>query len=470
MSSGWLHVLIGANVCVGLLFAIGLAGTMPVQAQTTLVCTRDICRVLMSDGEVLSSCRRGEECGTRPPDGGEPTPVSCPPPHEETVREHTDVASCWSRNDGRIVSCCWVGDACDSGTDDSAVGRGRGGIVNVSLEPNHVFGGLAAGWIGVSDVAARNSLLVVSTRSEPFLHLFEITDGQLVRTWGSAGDGPSEFRAVGSVALSDSNIYALDTSNNRLSVFDLSGRLARSVSMTSLGLPLPFADEVVWSDGGKVLLRTYEPMGNQRAVVALAPDGDVTTVVSYEVAPAMRLESPPGSPGLSVIPPFSPRPVWTSVNESVAYWPAGDAKLRILGLDGIVSSMQPLPFDADHVVTKADREYWFRSSIPAVIMGQRGVYDAVRRRARETVVFPDQHPLAVALEAGPTGDVWVLRTPTASGQVWDVVGPSGEFLGRVKLPAGWRLVSVLHESVVVVVSDSVGAESVQVHSIEWRPR
>lgn len=464
---GGRSVFTAASVCVGLLFAVGLGGTTPVQAQTNLVCTRDLCRVFGSDGEVLSSCRRGEACGTRPQGGDrEPTPVSCPPPQEQAEREHTDIASCWSRHDGSIISCCWVGDACDVGTDDSADGRGRGGVVGVSLEPNHVFGGLASGWAGVSDVAARGSLLVVSTRSEPFLHMFELEDGQLVHTWGSAGDGPSEFRAVGSVALSDSNVYALDTSTNRLSVFDLDGRLARSVSMTSLSLPLPFADEVVWSDGGEVLLRTYEPMGSQRAVVALAPEGHVKTVVSYKVAPAMRLESPPGSPGLSVIPPFSPRPVWTTVDEGVAYWPAGAAELRTLGLDGTVSSTRPLPFDAGHVVTAADREHWFRSSIPSVTMGQRGVYDAVRRRARETMVFPDQHPLAVALEAGPTGDVWVLRVPTASGQVWDVVGPSGEFSGRVTLPAGWRLASVLQESVVVVVADSVGAESVQVHSIE----
>lgn len=456
-SSGWRHVLIWASVCVGPLFSIGLGGTTPVQAQTTLVCTQDLCRVLRSDGEVLSSCRRGGACGTRPQDGDrQPTPVTCPSPQEETVREHTDVASCWSRYDGRIVSCCWVGDTCDSDTDGE-----RYSITGVSLDPNHAFGGLASGWAGVSDAAARNSLLVVATRSEPFLHLFDLADGQLVRTWGSAGDGPSEFRAVGSVALSDSNVYALDTSSNRLSVFDLDGRLARSVSVTSLGLPLPFADEVVWSNAGEVLLRTYEPMGSQRAVVALAPAGSVKTVVSYNVAPAMRLESPPGSPGLSVIPPFSPRPVWTPVDERVAYWPAGDAELRILGLDGTVSSMRPLPFDADHVVTTADREHWFRSSIPVAAMGQR---------TRETVAFPDLHPLAVALEAGPTGDIWVLRTPTASGQVWDVVGPSGESSGRVELPAGWRLASVLHEWVVVVVADSMGAESVQVHSIERRSR
>lgn len=224
---------------------------------------------------------------------------------------------------------------------------------------------------------------------------------------------------------------------------------------------MPFADEVVWSNAGEVLLRTYEPMGSQRAVVALAPAGNVKTVVSYNVTPAMRIESPPGSPGLSVIPPFSPRPVWTSVDERVAYWPAGDAELRILELDGTVSSMRPLPFDADHVVTTADREHWFRSSIPVAAMGQR---------TRETVAFPDLHPLAVALEAGPTGDIWVLRTPTASGQVWDVVGPSGEFSGRVELPVGWRLASVLHEWVVVVVADSMGVESVQVHSIERRSR
>lgn len=358
---------IGKLGCVGLLAAVGFAGATPVQAQTqtSLVCTRDLCRVLRPDGEVLSSCRRGEACGTRHRDADrEPAPVSCPALTEETIREHTDVASCLSMRDGRIVSCCWVGDTCHSDPGDPAVG-GRDGVANIgiNLEPTLVFGGLASAWAGVSDLAARDSLLLVSTTSEPFLHLFRLTDGELVRTWGRAGNGPNEFRTVGSVMLSDSSAFAVDTSNNRLSVFDLaSGELARSMSLTRLGLPFSFADEVA---------------------------------------------------------------VWAPVGEDVAYWPAESAELWIMALDGVVSSTRSLPFDNRHEV--------------------------------------------IDLVVGPTGDIWVLRTPTAGGQVWDVVGSSGAFSGRVELPVGWRLMSVLRESLVVVVADAVGAESVQVHSIQWGP-
>lgn len=169
-----LHLLAGI---LGLLAAVGLTGATPVQAQKSLSCTRDLCRVLRSDGEVLSSCGRGEACGTRHQDGywEEPAPTSCPPLTEETTREHTDVAACSSRRDGRIVSCCWVGDACHSDPGSSAA-MGRRSFAGVNLVPTRPFGGLTAR-AGVS-----GSLLLGLTRSEPFsapLH-FKLEDSEIV--------------------------------------------------------------------------------------------------------------------------------------------------------------------------------------------------------------------------------------------------------------------------------------------------
>lgn len=179
-SSRRLHLLTWVSLCLALL-VVGFTEATPVQAQNSLICTRDLCRVLRSDGQVLSSCGRGEACGTRHQDRNWVPPPSCPPlTTEETIREHTDVASCSSRRDGRIVSCCWIGDACHSDPGGSAA-MGRRDIAGVKPGADAGFGGLIVR-AGVSD-----SVLLVSTRSKPFLHPFRLKDGEFVHIWGPRG-------------------------------------------------------------------------------------------------------------------------------------------------------------------------------------------------------------------------------------------------------------------------------------------
>ena len=174
------------SLCLALL-VVGFTEATPVQAQNSLICTRDLCRVLRSDGQVLSSCGRGEACGTRNQDRNWVPPPSCPPlTTEETIREHTDVASCSSRRDGRIVSCCWIGDACHSDPGGSAA-MGRRDIAGVKPGADAGFGGLIVR-AGVSD-----SVLLVSTRSKPFLHPFRLKDGEFVHIWGPRGEDSWTF-------------------------------------------------------------------------------------------------------------------------------------------------------------------------------------------------------------------------------------------------------------------------------------
>lgn len=338
--------------------------------------------------------------------------------------------------------------------------------LRVEADPVHRFGPSLA-WAGVTDVDATDSLLVVSASSEPFLHLFRLADGELVKSWGSQGEGPGEFReAPVSVALVGGTVYAVDMNQQQLEVFDLTSDSAETTRMDALGLTLPAYVSRLERTGNVLLLRPMDPMGRGALVVAWRGEaGVLDTLANYErPARSIRLDGPPPFP---VPQPFAIGPLWTSTPWGVAYYPSdGAAHLEEIALDGSAASQRNLSFGDSFRAAEPEREWWMDQNIPQEFAGRRGVFDAVRSQARETLDFPSQLPPVLDLMGGSGRDVWVLRTPAASGQTWDVVDASGELSGRVEFPAGSSLAAVLADRVVVVVADPLGVETVQVHRLQ----
>ena len=53
--------------------------------------------------------------------------------------------------------------------------------------------------------------------------------GRYVTAWGTPGDGPGQFRVVHSIAIdSHDRLYVSDRENNRIQIFDVSGRLIKT--------------------------------------------------------------------------------------------------------------------------------------------------------------------------------------------------------------------------------------------------
>lgn len=338
--------------------------------------------------------------------------------------------------------------------------------LRVEAEPVHRFGGQSVAWAGVQDVDTTDSLLVVSASSEPFLHLFRLADGELLKSWGSQGEGPGEFReAPTSVALVGGTVYAVDLNQQQLEVFDATSDSAETTRMDALGLTLPAYVSRLEKTGNVLLLRPMDPMGRGASVVAWrGEEGVLDTLASYERPPrSIRLDGPPTFP---VPQPFAIGPLWTSTPWGVAYYPGdGATHLEEITLDGSAASQRNLSFGDSYRAADPEREWWMDQHIPHEFGGRRGVFDAVRSQAREVLDFPSHLPPVLGLMGGSRRDVWVLRRPVASGQTWDVVDASGELSGRVEFPAGSRLVAVLADRVVVIVADQLGVETVQVHRL-----
>lgn len=179
------------------------------------------------------------------------------------------------------------------------------GQVHLSDQPVATISREVLEWSNVVATDANDSLLVVMTEEEPVLHLFGITDGTHLASWGRMGEGPGEFQSSAGVALVGDRLYALDTTQRRLTIFSPTGVHLETMSLDDL--PFPFADKLYRAQGDTVLIGTFEPMGYGRAVTAWTASGRATDVLAYQAGTAddnVRLEAP-DAPGLTLPSPFS---------------------------------------------------------------------------------------------------------------------------------------------------------------------
>lgn len=332
-------------------------------------------------------------------------------------------------------------------------------------DPLYRFDGTDLVWSGVKGVSSDGSLLVVVTESYPAVHLFDLADGRRRGSWGRSGEGPGEFEDVNGVALADGRVYVLDGGQRRLSIFDSTGDLARTVNLRGGYYPR----RLDRGGGATVLFDLSEPMGEERVIVARAVGASANeewvrqdTVISYARSSVARLHlTAPGAPSYRVSPPYSPAPQWTPFSGGVALWPGTGPEVGILDLGGGLESAISLPFDDRFEVTADDREYWFRNAIPTELFGQR-VFEPLRAEARRTVEFPRNHPLVFELLGGSDGRLWVRRTPDGRDQIWDIVDSQGQLAGRVSLTPRQALMTVIPNHLVVKITDDLGVESVGV--------
>lgn len=343
---------------------------------------------------------------------------------------------------------------------------GQAGQVRVDPQPVYQLGGDPVYWDGIASLDVNDSLLVVLTESDPVLHLFSLTSGLHIRSWGGEGEGPGEFMSSADVVLVGEQVYALDTTQRRVSIFDLEGRLLLTRQLRGLGLP--YANRLHHASGDTVVVRAYAPMDDANAVVAWTADGVAGTVLTFDDPPGkLRLEAP-GAPGLTLRRPFSPYPKWTVVSGEVVYWPGAGEELQVVGLDGAATSSLVLPVKDRIEVTAGDRERWFRTGIPTEFMGRRP-FEPLRREARQTVEFPEWHPAVLGLLGAPDDAVWVKRQGSlpadSRGEMWDIVDKGGESVDRVTLPVGHLLMAVRTEHVVVRTTSELVGDLVQVHRL-----
>lgn len=330
-------------------------------------------------------------------------------------------------------------------------------------------------WNNVRAVSTDDDNLFVLTLSSPRIHRFDLSDGNHLLSWGQRGQGPGEFQASSGITLVGEHVYVLDGNQGRLSIFELTGELVRTIPLQRFGMPPNFPRWLYRATGDTVLFGLSVPMGNERMIIARSfgasasedPIHQDTVIVFPARTTSLRLTAP-GAPSLTLSPPYSPEPQWTPVSGGVAFWQGLDSDIQILGLDGVLKSAISLTLDDRLEVTSEDREFWLQDAIPQEFSGQR-VFEPLRVKARQTVDFPRYHPLMSRILGGPDSLLWVRRTPNGRDQVWDVLDTQGQLASRVSLASGQALMSVIPDHLVLKVTDELGVESIEVHRCRSLP-
>lgn len=294
--------------------------------------------------------------------------------------------------------------------------------------------------------------------------------GTLVRTVGTEGEGPGEFRWISSLRpYRGDSLVAYDGFQARASIFDLEGRLGRTLNLRDAELGTP-RDLLVLGDG-RFLTQHLEAT----AIDATDVEGLVVNLATFAV--------------------------WSSdgVSRGVVFSAPGDElymmprrpdtdyvryQVPMFGLTATAS------VDGTHLITRHDRSF----SLAVVSIETRSLDRLVRRhvearelservidstyaawvgvdwggRALYPFPYPATAPAYGSLRTDDEGHHWVSEyvPPGDQPRRWSVFHPDGRYLGDVVTPLPATLFDVRADRILAVTRDELDVERVVV----WRIR
>jgi hypothetical protein len=257
-------------------------------------------------------------------------------------------------------------------------------------------------------------------------------DGSHVRTVGRQGEGPGEFnRVIGITWGPDGNLWAVDPSNNRLSVVDTAGTFLTSHPTIGGVMIMP------WPGG-------FDDVGHFYTYgITEDPDAEfgITLVMVRYDQELLPIDSvaPPEFPGdeeyfelrtddgfMATGVPFTPELQWRL--ENGRYWAAltGDYRIFELSWAGdtlrtITREFESQPVTGEDMNRALEDLEWF--------IENGGKIDRSR--------IPNEKPPIEEFFLDDDGNLWVLRsaaTEADEGRVFDVFDSLGRYLGQLRTP------------------------------------
>jgi hypothetical protein len=290
--------------------------------------------------------------------------------------------------------------------------------------------------------------------------------GRVETKFGRRGEGPGEFYHITSVHVADDGtIIVFDDHLGRLTAFDAAGQLLDTRRRIE---PHPLSDVValIASRSGP-LVGVY---GDNRT---FRPGRDTTPLLRYP-AGATRPDTLSmwptkiwsvgnvGMGGMRVEVAFGPDLLSFGQTDRFALADTHEARVSILDENGDLT-MEVRWGETAAPVTEADMER-YRTERAARLSD--GLPDDVRRGYLE-VASHETRPVLEGIALGRDGGVWLA--PTALGtddrQTWLVIDLKGSVRGRVRLPAGSRILDVRDGRLAAWHQDQYDVEVVSVYRV-----
>lgn len=297
--------------------------------------------------------------------------------------------------------------------------------------------------------------------------------GSHLRSVGSEGEGPGEFRSLARMAVSGDTIHAFDRSARRVSVFLADGTLVRTFTLER-PRERAFPSYVGRLPDGSIAARATDfSDGLEGSETQVVRRPALFFVHGPDGAPRDSLASFPGQRRLvrrsgNAIQirtlPFEPRPV-AAVGEDRIY--LGDGRehaIDVRSADGRL--LRSLRVDREpEPVTDDLREAYVRDRL------DRTEDEGARRSLRELygeMPFAERVPAYTDLLVDEVGNLWVEEPtlPGDSARTWTVFDTAGTLLGPVAMPPRFALMAAGEDWVLGRREDELGVERVELIPLE----
>jgi hypothetical protein len=328
---------------------------------------------------------------------------------------------------------------------------------------------LGDGRIVAADVAANRLLVYDST-------------GRYLRALGRAGEGPGEFRYIGSLtALPGDSLATFDSRLRRLSLWHPDRGFVRGIPVGGGSLDSWPADAWLWQDSLVVVLQlSITPQDSvapgsgvrrwpMRARLTLHDLGGRILGTSPEFDGMYTGLYANGDTRL----PFSNQP-FTAVARDRVYFGSG-ARFSLSYVNTDFKWAGDVRWPGQQEALTQEEVNQVRSEAVA-LAATRMPPDRARPRFAMSFapeILPSERPAIGRVFVAPDGNLWIERFEATrlgsvlqkAGDRWTVLGSDGRPVARVTLPAGGRLEAVRGSCVILVLRDSLDIQTVTVREL-----
>ena len=286
--------------------------------------------------------------------------------------------------------------------------------------------------------------------------------GNHVRTMGGQGEGPGDFVNLGGAwPRAGGGVIVVDAFLQRVSEYGPGGELERVAKLRDAGSPVTFRS---WGLAGpeSLLGSATHPStpGLSPGEIARSPvlfvrhglDGAIIDTVSRFPGEAGGVAGADGDVIHIMSLPFSAAPAAAGTTDAVATTGGATYEILLFDLGGTLRRIVRL------ATAPPDRT---EEHLLALVPDDR------MRALYEQLPLPAALPGYVKLVFADTGELWAQRylvTGTPLSQ-WDVFHPDGQYLGRVEIPASFRVHAVSDGQLLGVQVDELEVERVQLRDL-----
>jgi len=314
--------------------------------------------------------------------------------------------------------------------------------------------------------------LAVGVNGEGSVLLFN-SAGDRLATLGRKGDGPGEFRSVGSpVPLPGDSLGVYDAQARRLTIFPPDSGVPRVVSLSEIAPGRGWARVLPLSAGlafvGEAGLGGGSDQGvyrNQEESYRINADGQVLS--TYGRFPGLQAFTGNMMMGRA---PFGAMLATATWEDQFIVGTGEIPGLRFFGPDGNLTRIIRWA-DTDRAVTQERMNQHIEFLLGQVPPEQEG---AMRDRL-EGMPYASQMPTHSEVLISPEGVIWVgeyagpeAEFPTTLGSVsrrWVVFGPDGVIRDRIQTPTGFIPMSLGEDIVWGVYRNDLDVESVRAYEV-----